>query len=101
MKPKENFAAQFMTKGPEGGPSNSIRPAPASTLQTGRASNTESEWGESLASAILHLVGAYKAMETLSASTLRSGAPDSFELASHCLCAALVTLDACLARSVD
>ena len=58
---------------------------------------TKPERGKSLALAILHLVGAYKAMEMLSESSFSTGAPESFELACHCLCAALVTLDACLA----
>jgi hypothetical protein len=58
---------------------------------------TKAEWGNSLALAILHLVGAYKAMETLSESPFPAGAPEPFELACHCLCAALVTLDVCLA----
>jgi hypothetical protein len=78
-----------------------IRPARESNPQTACASITKSECEESLASAILHLVGAYRAMEVLSASALPSGAPESFELACRCLCTSLVYLDAYLATSVD
>jgi hypothetical protein len=56
------------------------------------------EWANSLAVATLHLVGAHRAMERLSESSFPMGAPGSFELACHCLCAALATLDACLAN---
>jgi hypothetical protein len=56
------------------------------------------EWAISMALATLHLVGAHRAMERLSKSSFPMGAPESFELACHCLCAALVTLDACLAN---
>jgi hypothetical protein len=78
-----------------------IRPTRESNPQTARASITKSECEESLASGILHLVGAYRAMEVLSASALPSGAPESFELACRCLCTSLVYLDAYLATSVD
>jgi hypothetical protein len=58
---------------------------------------SRSEWDDSLASAILHLVGAYRAMECLSTSNFPAAIADDFEIACHCLCAALVTLDTCLA----
>jgi hypothetical protein len=101
MKPRDQFAREIVAQRSLRGPSSSIRSDPWSTLQAGRASITKSEWEESLASAILHLLGAYRAIEILSASAFPSGALDSFELACHCLCAALVTLDACLAGCVD
>ena len=80
-KPREQVAPEFVTQG--------------------RASISKPKWDESLALAILHLVGAYKAMELLSASAFPSGAPDSFELACRCLCTALVTLDTCFAGCAD
>ena len=80
-KPRQPFAPEFVSQGP--------------------VPNSEPEWGQSLALAILHLVGAYRAMDILSASAFPSGAPDSFDLACHCLCTALLTLDACLTWSVD
>jgi hypothetical protein len=52
-----------------------------------------SEMETALASAILQLVGAYRAIDVLSASPFPTGAPHSFELACHCLCSALVGLD--------
>lgn len=48
-----------------------------------------------LASAVLQLVGAYRAFEALSASPFPDGAPYSFEHACHCLCTALLILDEC------
>jgi hypothetical protein len=101
MKPRDQFAREFVAQRPLRGPSSSIRSDPWSTHQAGRTSITKSEWEESLASAILHLLGAYRAIEILSASAFPSGALDSFELACHCLCAALVTLNGCLAGCVD
>ena len=74
-----------------------VQEARPSALHAVSLAGTKHERGNSLALAILHLVGAYKAMETLSESSFPAGAPESFELACHCLCAALVTLDACLA----
>jgi hypothetical protein len=69
-------------------------PDACSTHQA-RLSSTNSEWEHSLARAILHLVRAYEPMEMLSASGFPLGAPESFELACHCLCSALTTLDTC------
>jgi hypothetical protein len=74
-----------------------VKSSHASDHQAEPVAGTRSEWGNSLALAILHLVGAYTAMEPLSESSFPAGAPESFELACHCLCDALVTLDACLA----
>jgi hypothetical protein len=101
MKPRDPLAREFVAQGPLRGPSSSIRSNPCSSRQAGRASITKSEWEESLASAILQLLGAYRAIEILSPSAFPSGALDSFERACHCLCTALVTLDACLAGCVD
>jgi hypothetical protein len=81
MNRREQSARRFETQGP--------------------GAVSKSKRDESFALAILHLVGAYRAMEVLSASAFPSGAPDSFELACRCLCTALVTLDACLASCVD
>jgi hypothetical protein len=62
----------------------------ASHLATkGNASETDT----AVALAILQLVGAYRAMDVLSASPFPTGSPYSFGLACHCLCAALVGLD--------
>jgi hypothetical protein len=67
-------------------------------FHAGRLAKKRPEWANSLALATLHLVGAHRAMEQLSESSFPMGAPGSFELACHCLCAALATLDACLAN---
>jgi hypothetical protein len=101
MKSPDQFTREFMTQVPRHGTRSSIRSDCWSNHQRGGASITKSEWEESLASVILHLLGAYRALEILSASAFPSGAPDSFELACHCLFTALVTLDACLAGCVD
>lgn len=67
-------------------------------FHAGSLARKRPEWANSLALATLHLVGAHRAMERLSQSSFPMGAPESFELACHCLCAALVTLEACLAN---
>lgn len=90
-----------LTQGANGGLDGPIRQVDPESHQMDHPSITHSEWEDSLASAVLHLVGAYKAMETLSASAFPAGAPVSFEVACHCLCTALVTLDTCLARCAN
>ena len=96
-KPRKQCVPEFVARGPVGGLGRSIRRDHGPTNQVDRASITPSEWEDSLASAVLHLVRAYRAMEALSASAFPASAPDSFEIACHCLCTALVTLDTCLA----
>ena len=96
-KPREQSVPESVTQGPIGGLHGSLRPGHGADREMDRASITQSEWEDSLASAVLHLVGAYRAMETLSGSAFPAGAPGSFEIACHCLCTALVTLDTCLA----
>lgn len=46
-----------------------------------------------LALATLQLIVAYRAIDALSESPFPGGAPYSFELACHCLCAAILSLD--------
>lgn len=53
------------------------------------------EIDEALASAILQLVSAYRAIDALSVTPFPRGAPHSFELACCCLCTALVHLENC------
>jgi hypothetical protein len=95
-KPREQSVPESVMQGPIGGLHGSIRPDHSADREMDCASITQSEWEDLLASAVLHLVGAYRAMETLSGSAFPAGAPGSFEIACHCLCTALVTLDACL-----
>ncbi len=92
-KPREQSVPECLTQVPIGGLHGSIRQDHWPTHQMDRASITQSEWEDSLASAVLHLVGAYRATETLSASAFPAGAAGSFEIACHCLCTALVALD--------
>ena len=94
LKPPEHVTPESVTHGAIHQRNDEPWLAFRATQQTGRASITNSKWEESLATAILHLVGAYRAMEILSASAFPSGAPVAFELACHCLCNALLTLDA-------
>ena len=100
-KPREQSEPETLTQGSHVELGGSIRRDQVATHQEDGASTTHSEWEGSLASAVLHLVGAYRAMETLSASAFPAGAPRSFESASHCVCTALVTLDTCLAGRVE
>ena len=96
---KEQSVWDPLSQGPDAEPHGSTRRDQVTTdLQCG-PSITHSEWDAWLASAVLHLVGAYRTMETLSASAFPAGAPRSFETASRCLCTALLTLDTCLAES--
>jgi hypothetical protein len=102
MKPQERVATEFVTQGSAGWPGSSSRPPDqGATRVTDGASFIESEWDELVSAAVLHLLGAYRAMETLSASAFPAVAPRSFALTCHCLCTALVILDTCLAGCVD
>jgi hypothetical protein len=96
-KSRKQSEPASLTQGANGGLNGPIRQDDPGSHQMDHASITHSEWEDSLASAVLHLVGAFRAMETLSASAFPAGAPGSFEVACHCLCSALVTLDTCLA----
>jgi hypothetical protein len=96
---KRRCRAQVARGEPVVAPGNALEvkaPRP-SHLHAVPLARTNPEWENSLALAILHLVGAYRAMEMLSESSFPAGAPESFELACHGLCAALVALDAYLA----
>ena len=99
-KPREHSLPELQSQERIGELGSSGRPYRGATDQMNHDSITQPEWEYLLAPVVLHLVGAYRAMETLSASTFPAGAPDSFEIACHCLCTALVTLDTCLAASV-
>jgi hypothetical protein len=102
MKPQERVAAEFVTQGLADWPGSSSRPPDQGTTRvTNGACFIESERDELVSAAVLHLLGAYRAMEALSASAFLSVAPRSFALACHCLCTALVVLDTCLAGCVD
>jgi hypothetical protein len=90
---------------PEGGKSDAaaagaleVKQPQGVEFRAGPLARKRPEWANSLALATLHLVGAHRAMERLSESSFPMGAPGSFELACHCLCAALATLDACFAN---
>ena len=96
-KPRQQSQPESVTRGSIGGFRGSVRPDQWATDRMERDSIVISDWADSLASVVVHLVGAYRAMEALSASAFPAGAPGSFEIACHCLCSALVTLDTFLA----
>jgi hypothetical protein len=50
-----------------------------------------------IAAATLHVVDAYRVIETLSCTSFSRSLPYSFEFAWQCICAALVALDECSA----
>ena len=98
-KPRVHYVPESLTQGSIVELHGSIRQDKLEARQMDHVSISQSEWEESLASAVLHLVGAYRVMETLSASAFPAGAPGSFKTATHCLCTALVALDRCLTGS--
>jgi len=64
--------------------------APARSVSGGSGA---SEDEKALSSALLQLVGAYRAMDALSSTPFRTSSPFAFELGCHCLCAAIVALE--------
>ena len=86
VKPRDEILSEFLTERSTGAYS---------------AFAMKPEWDERLAAALLHLVGAYRAMELLSTSPLPAGAPRSFGVACHCLCTALEALDRCVSSCDD
>lgn len=92
LKPRQPIVSDFVTEG------SGALGSHWSTHSEDSRFIMQPEWEERLAAALLHLVGAYRAMERLSRSPLPSGAPCSFAVACHCLCTALAVLDMCVSR---
>jgi hypothetical protein len=97
--PSEEIAAGTVTERPSGVQGSSTWSGHWSTKRA--CVSVEPEWEDSLAAALLHLVGAYRAMELLSSSTFPAAAPRAFAVSCDCLCTALATLDSCLSGYDD